>query len=331
MTKSEKPFPNYGYGGTRLPYIYDFTNPLECVTKIVDYMLIRTQQMFKYDGLPETIPQMFLEKFLQRNGQCGIIKTDEGDLYAVIGTIGGFPDPYYMPTKYVVANPALKITKTYTIDEDVVLFRNDSEMQGLIPLFSKYATLMHTAETSMSVELINIRIPSIAVAGSDNRKVAFDKYMEEIIKGKPGICIGADFEEAFRTTPYSSTDSKVTDIIESWQYIKGSWFNELGIKAPFNMKREAISASEASLSDDLLVPLVDNMFQHRQIGVDKINKMFGTNITVRYNSTWSEMFEERKAELDKLNAEIEQIETESITELENGGEADESSEIREDK
>ena len=74
--------------------------------------------------------------------------------------------------------------------------------------------------------------------------------------------------------------------IELQQYLKGSMYNELGINANFNMKREALSGQEVSLNDDALMPLIDDMLKHRRAMCDDLNAMFGLNVSVDYGSTW---------------------------------------------
>ena len=96
----------------------------------INYMAIRLQKMFKYTNLPETIPREMLEYYLMINGTCFISEYD-GNLYAFTGSFGGEPDAYYRPTRYVVANPALKMSKDFDIKSDGVLIRNDSIWQGL--------------------------------------------------------------------------------------------------------------------------------------------------------------------------------------------------------
>ena len=59
--------------------IYDFTDKNKLVNDLVRYMLIRTQAMFEYSGLPDTIPQKFLEQYVQTSGFAGIVKV-KGEL-----------------------------------------------------------------------------------------------------------------------------------------------------------------------------------------------------------------------------------------------------------
>ena len=85
----------------REPIYYNFRNKDKCVASYVEYMLARTRRMFKYTGLPDTIPDVFLEQYLQRNGEC-IIAEYNGQLYAFCGGLGGVLNEYYFPTKYIV-------------------------------------------------------------------------------------------------------------------------------------------------------------------------------------------------------------------------------------
>lgn len=83
-----------------------------------------------------------------------------------------------------------------------------------------------------------------------------------------------------------------TDLIEYQQYLKASWFNEIGLNANYNMKREKLSTTESQMNSDALLPLVDDMLEQRRLGVEKVNEMFGTNITVDFCSSWKKLIEE---------------------------------------
>lgn len=57
-------------------------------------VLCMTSKMFEYTGLPDSIPQVELEKILQTSGNVGIAKVN-GELYALQGNRGGECDAYY--------------------------------------------------------------------------------------------------------------------------------------------------------------------------------------------------------------------------------------------
>lgn len=253
----------------------------------IRYMLARTQSMFRYNGLPDTIPQRMLELYLQTNGTCCIAE-HEGSLYAFTGSMGGEPDPYYQPTLYVVANPALKLSKEYTIDKDCILVRNDSLMIGLIPMFGRFTSQIAETDVSMWRASINSRAMSMVGGSTDAVKKAADKFFKDLEAGEFGAVADQQFIESLRTYPIngSSGNGYITQLIELRQYWSGLWWQELGLNAAFNMKREVLNEAEAGANDDTLLPLVDDMLKERQEAMDKVNRMFGTSIQVELNSSW---------------------------------------------
>lgn len=250
------------------------------------YTFTRTQSMFVYTGLPDTIPVQYLEKYLQQNGSCCIAEVD-GNLYALIGSAGGECDEYYQPTEYTVANPYLNLSKTFKIGEDCVYCRNDYEANGLIPLISRYCGLM--TENLLTVRLadINMRMMNLLSAPDDNTLQSAIKYLQDLEKGKLGVVGESPFFEGLKLqSNHIGSGDYMIQFIELQQYLKGSLYNELGINANFNMKREALSGEEVALNDDALMPLIDDMLKQRRTMCDELNKMFGLNVSVDYGSAW---------------------------------------------
>ena len=52
--------------------LYDFNDKEQALRNYMAYMLNRTQMIFEYEGLPDTIPAKFLELLLQINGYACI-------------------------------------------------------------------------------------------------------------------------------------------------------------------------------------------------------------------------------------------------------------------
>ena len=96
------------------------------------------------------------------------------------------------------------------------------------------------------------------------------------------------------------------NLIELEQYLKASWYNELGLNANYNMKRESINSGESQLNNDMLIPLVDDMLKRRKEGAEKVNNMFGTNITVELASAWEDNQEEIDEALEEGTEESEE-------------------------
>ena len=287
---------------------YDFKDKRKNTQSYIVYMLNRVMQMFEYDGLPDTLPKRMIELYTMVNGHSVVVKHNN-NLYVCFGGFAGEPDEYYMPKQYIIANPYLKLFKTFTIDEDCVLIKNDSMLYGLMPMFNRYASALVDNDITMNMVDINSRIAALIDARDDATKVSAEKFLKDMEDGKNGIIASSAFFDGLRSQPYSEhTYQLLTELIEYHQYMKASWFNEIGLNANYNMKREAITADESQLNDDMLLPLIDDMLECRKIAVDKINTMFGTNISVSFGSTWEDNMEELEASQSLLEAQIDNLE-----------------------
>lgn len=264
------------------------------------YMYDRTLSMFKYTNLPDTIPEEMFEYYLQHYGSCVITKVDD-KLYAFHGNYGGYIDPYYRPTLYIVANPALKYSAQLQINKDCVFCINDKLWVGLEPLISRYAYLIAENLITLRVANIMLRIVALLSAPDDKTKAEAERYLSNLVEGKLGI-IGENrfFEGVKMQSPPSNNGSYLTQFIELHQYLLGTFYSEIGLKANFNMKREAIMAEESSLNDDVIVALVETMYQCRLSNVERINAMYGTDIRVSYSGEWLRNDIERS--IDLINA-----------------------------
>lgn len=273
-------------------------------------MLNKTTKIFKYNNLPETIAVKDLETQLQVNGFC-IWKEVDGKLYTFTGCLGGDPNPYYLPTIAIVANPALKYNKSLKIDEDCVVMLNDHYYQGLMPLHNKYGSMLIEAEMSLKYAIINARVPALVQADNDNTYESAREFFKKIVEGNEyGVIATKEMFDGIRTQDFYK-EPYIKDLIESIQYIKGSWYNAIGLNAAFNMKREAINEAEATLNEDILYPAIDTMLECRRIALEKVNAMYGTNIEVELDSVWSQNREHEEIVLDMERAEIEAIEGET--------------------
>ena len=296
----------------------DILDKKKSVRQYVTTMLNRTNEMFKWKGLPDTIPQYMLELYLQLNGQVAVTKVGK-DLYALPGGLGGAPDPYYRPTLYVLANPGLGYSASLKIlnhldpfnkDQastgECVLIRNDTLMEGMLYTFSRYAVQLTENDISVRSAQINARAHVNIEADTDKDAAAAKAYVAALEAGKIEIVTGTPFMESVKVQNLSMNSANVIiQLIELQQYLKASWYNEIGLNANFNMKREYQSEEELQANTDVLLPLVDNMLVCRQEAVEFINKTYGTSISVEKNSSWENKQMERDTEKEMKKNEAE--------------------------
>ena len=247
--------------------------------------LNKSLTMFEWSNLPDTIPQVELEKMLQINGYA-VIAEYQGKLYAFQAGFSG-QDPYNQPTKAIVNNPALKNNTTYTIGEDCIVIKNDDMKQGLNGIYEYYGQRLIENQITMLMTDYNLRMPFTISSSDDQTTQSAKMYLKKIIDGSLGV-IGE--QKLFKALSVTPTNSKQTatfaDLYGYQQFIVAQLNNTIGLATNNNMKRERLTTNEIEVNKNASYPLVDNMLKNRQQAVDAINEMFDVDISVEYSSIW---------------------------------------------
>lgn len=267
--------------------MYNYKDKTRNIQQNNSYLFAKTLSMFEWENLPASIPYRELEKLLQLNGFAFIAKVD-GEIYALSGGLGGVPDVYGNPTEIIISNPALKLNKTYNLLTDGVLIRSDDCMMGLLPLFNKTSSTLVENDINMMLHGFNSRLQSLISASDDKTKASAEVYLTNLVNGELGVIGESALFDGIKThsTGGNNSSGSITQLIEFHQYVKANLFNEIGLSANFNMKRERLTTGEVNQGDDILYPFVDNMMKNRLKAVEEINAMFELSIDVDYGSVW---------------------------------------------
>ena len=275
-----------------------------------NYMLAKTVSMFEWENLPDTIPYKELEKLLQVNGFAFITKVN-GELYAFNGGLGGVPDVYGNPTQIVISNPALNFNETLDLKKDGVLIINDDFHLGLIPLFNRYNTFLIENDINMMMYGYNTRTQKLISASDDKTKQSAQLAVRKAIDGEIEV-IGESviFDGIKVHSGANASGVSITNLTEFHQYIKASLYNEIGLSANFNMKRERLTAGEIEVGDDSNYPFVYNMLKCRVKAMERLNEMYDLKINVDFGSVWAKSSKEVID--DKLDGEQKPNELETV-------------------
>ena len=263
----------------------DLTDKKRQLSNFKAIMFDKTLSMFDWDGLPDTLPAVELEKLLQLNG-FAVIAEYQGDLYAFNAGFKG-QNAYNRPTHAIISNPALKFNATLELDKDCVLIQNDDMQKGLTSVYDKYGQLLIENEITMLINDYNKRIPFTISASDDSTIASAKAYLQKIIEGSIGVIGENKLFKSLNMNQASTTS--VTDFADLYgyhQFLTAELNNLIGLATNNNMKRERLTTNEIEVNKNASYPFTDNMLKNRQTAVDKINKMFGTDIKVEYSSIW---------------------------------------------
>lgn len=234
---------------------YDYKDKVTNLRVLNNYMLAKTLSMFEWENLPITIPYKELEKLLQVNGFAFITKF-KNDIYAFNGALGGENDAYGNPTKFIISNPHLKFNETLDIEKDGVLIYNDDLAMGLIPLLNRYNTFLVENDINMMMYGYNSRTQKLISASDDKTRASAQLAVKKAIDGDIEVIGESIIFDGVKVHSGSTNNGlSITNLTEFHQYIKGTLFNELGLSANFNMKRERLTAGELEMGKILIILL----------------------------------------------------------------------------
>lgn len=278
------------------PKLYNYKNKEICNSIYILQTLNKTNEMFVYENLPDSVPSEYLELFLQSRGHC-IFTTYENDFIILRGELAGICDRYFLPKEYIAVNPYINQKKqTYIIENDVdaILCKNDTAMLSLIPIINRFTSLLVENDLTLQMNSIFLRAMSLINSTDDIAAKSAKNFIASLVDGNFEVIDGGSIinDGGIKTQPLvNQSNQTITQLIELEQYTKAALSNEIGLNANYNMKRESLNSNESQLNSDYLIPQIQNMLKCRKIFCDKINKKYNLNISVKLSNIWQRNFE----------------------------------------
>ena len=292
-----------------LKNIYDVSNVEVGFNYWFFKLLNITINLFEYKNLPEGLPQREIELNLQLTGHSVIIHDrNNSSLFTPVSNLFDF-DKYYCPTKMIFANPVIQSGKEYKIGEDCELIYNSSLYNNILyvpsdgsmlTFLSRYARQLADIESTINIYAVNARLTSIPVTDDQNVTNSIKAFFKKLAFGERAIVTDNNIVENFRNIDINRTN--VVDGINDWiiarDKVLEQFFRDIGLKM-YNPKKAQVTEDEVEANTQILIISTDDMLKERQKGVERVNNMFGTNISVRLNPKYESEVEERTVNEDE--------------------------------
>lgn len=250
--------------------------------------------MFKYDGLPDSLPSREIEIQLMLSGHC-VVFIDGYELVTTNTNIFGF-DRYYYPTKATFANPVMR-SKTLTIGEDCEIIYNNSlynnvsyvPTDGSLDTFvCRYARMLADIESTINIYAVNNRATSFPIASNDSVKNSLTRFFGRLKNGENAIVSDDAIIQQFRNVDILGRNQKdgVNDWLIARDKILEMFYRDIGVKM-YQPKKAQVNSEEVEANDQLLLISHDDMLEARRSGLERVNALYGTNITVKLNERFN--------------------------------------------
>ena len=250
---------------------------------ISDYLLNNALSIFRYDGLPDNVSAVDLEKSLLRNGKILFTKW-HNEFYIFTFSETGKQNYLGEYTHYQINNPYINCNEIFS-DDNAVKIKNNDTAEPLSSLMGIYTELLTESYITLNIADINSRIPFFVSARDNATKNSAEIFLNQILNGKQGIIAEQPLFDSLNINPLTDHQN-IQQIIELNKFYFSDYFQKIGLTNLYNNIHDRISATETEFTATSIYPYVDNMKRNRDKAVEKINEMFGLSVTVEFSSSW---------------------------------------------
>ena len=262
----------------------------------------KAMSLFKLSGtedLEAFDERYFIEQLILRGKVC--VAQFNNKLYALNGNWGGEPNAYYEPTEWIVANPILGSKTLKVLNKDgskdtsgldgIVIaltdfdYLTDNLNGGLYPLIYKYSGLLADNDVSLNIAQINGRLNVAFTADSEAIANQAEDVLKDLYNGKPYRVLYQDLMDKIQVNPVAAggTNNTLMSLIEAHAHLLQDFYSEIGIASQGNLKRERVNTAETELMTGCLDISIWNILKNLREGLDRVNELFGTSISVDLN------------------------------------------------
>lgn len=281
-------------------------------------LLQKIDSSLKFRNLPETWSQDFFMFCLWALGYVAVFKTDQDFADPKYGTafqpcaLEGY-DIYYQPTHAQVSNP--KFTKRFEIGKDCEILKLTPDFAGVFDVLDYYASKLAELSKGIDQGLINTKFPLILTAQNEAQAATLKKVYDKVQKGE-SLVVWDDTENSDemipRKNPFEtwSQDFKATYIVgtmlDDMQKILNSFYMEIGLPTSVDKKSHVLN-EEADFQSAQSQARIACWITTLNESLEKINKMFGMEVTVEYeranDDDWDGTNPERHADVNERDME----------------------------
>lgn len=235
--------------------------------------------MFEWKNLPDTIDPRYLELCLFSEGKAVWFKDDDIGYLALRCAISGGFDVYRVPINrraYAING----YNKELTIKNSVIIWNNYLRTNTM-PMVETYAKRLYNLDRVIDVNANAQKTPLFIRCDEGQLLTMKNMYMQ--YDGNMPV-IFADKNTS--TTPIQVLSTNAPYLADRIQTLKMQLWNEaltfLGISNTNTMKKERLISDEIQRNEGGTLANRYSRLIARQEAADKINKMFGLNISVDF-------------------------------------------------
>lgn len=254
------------------------------------YLTSIAYQMFKWEGLPPSVDERFLEMTLHNLGYVGFVRHPKtGDILVAQGAMSGMLDIYGYPTSFDTVFPNgsmnFKVDLFNFMDDKkddkngVIVYNNFLESDTISSLQMFAEELAHVKQVTR-VNINNQKTPWIMVANDKNYQ-SIKKFESQLDSDLDRIIVNDKLDLDNLKVHLTPSPYVADKLNEHLTFIWGDLMTFLGIGSANVLKRERMVVDEVNSKEEQTKASENMWLVTRQQACEKINELFGLNVSVK--------------------------------------------------
>ena len=284
-----------------LPVNYEFINQYNAMrspstvhcrnTALVEYytryLFQKVISVFEFEGLPEEWADNYFKYVLFGYGVIAVIYTDKYGVICQDCGLSGF-DVFYQPTRCIIANPHLPGLKEFKIHENCEIIKLQPDYGSVMDLVTTYADLMALALETTGANLLNSKLSYVFFAKNKTADESFKKLYDKVASGEPMAVIDKnllmeDGTPAWQIFTQNVGQNYITDrLLNDMKTLEDQFNTVIGVPNANTQKRERMITDEVNANNVDTQCRVNLWLETMNKDISQVNKMFGTDIKVKY-------------------------------------------------
>lgn len=295
----------------------------EKIGRIIIYLrqiIAGAVSMFDIEDAPNGLDFRYLELFRYTNGHVGIMRHEKYGVVCFPGSFAGELDAYGRGSEYVgsLLNGTPMSGKKAASGEklrgkigvDCVVIPNNYIYTNDFPLLVSFAKRLAEVDISLDLNVFYARLAPLIKVADSKTKDAVDQVLNNILVGELKSIIAGDLEREM--DGFSSIDvMNITDIkdVDKLQYLS-KYHDDLlrrlytlgGHSMAGTQKMAQQSAFEVGQNDTISMIYPMERLNTLKDGIEQVNKIFGTNASVKFSDAWQVEREKIETSISTANA-----------------------------
>jgi hypothetical protein len=233
---------------------------------------------FKWESLPPTVNERFLELSLFDYGQVAFFRDELLGYLALKSSLNGSLNVYYEPTS-IIAYGGGSYQKQLTNNKDCIIIYNNTVRDTPQRRLMDYAKRIYNIEKTIDINIHGQRTP-ILIKTSKKQELTIKNLYSQYEDYEPVVIVDEDLDIS-KLSVLNTNSPFVADKLEEQ---KRKLWNEalsfIGIENNFSEKNERLTANEVMVSNGLAISNRNSKLQAREKACEMINELFGLNVSV---------------------------------------------------